>query len=127
MWTGGRGDHGYGSLKDDDRRAISTHRFSWQLHHGAIPADMEVCHTCDNPPCVRPDHLFLGTHTDNMQDMLKKGRLVSAWGRRTACSAGHAYDEANTRVDRNGHRRCRACSREGDKRRRERKKSGAAR
>lgn len=66
-----------------------SHRVSWVMERGPIPPGMLVCHRCDNPPCVRPDHLFLGTPTDNMQDMIAKGRaawrspapsLVRFWG-----------------------------------------------
>lgn len=71
-WTAGK-NKGYGQFKVFGKM-ILTHRFSYELHYGAIPAEMLVCHRCDNPVCVRPDHLFLGTHIDNMNDREQKGR-----------------------------------------------------
>jgi hypothetical protein len=64
---------GYGVLTYNGKRE-KVHRISWRLAYGPIPDGMKVCHTCDNKPCVRPDHFFLGTHLDNMRDMIRKGR-----------------------------------------------------
>jgi hypothetical protein len=68
---------GYGVFfisKRAKRPQMPAHRFSWELHHGPIPPGMKVCHKCDNPPCIRPDHLFLGTQQENLADMRAKGR-----------------------------------------------------
>jgi hypothetical protein len=71
-WTGAtQGGYGAFHLRS---RVIRSSRFSWMIHRGEIPAGMVVCHRCDNPPCVRPDHLFLGDHTENAIDSLSKGR-----------------------------------------------------
>lgn len=78
-WTGYLDKGGYGNLVIDNRQE-KVHRVSWALHHGAIPDGMIVCHHCDNPACVRPDHLFLGTHQDNMTDKVNKGRAVCMRG-----------------------------------------------
>lgn len=64
----------YGKLQRDDGIQVGAHRFSYELHQGPIATGLHVLHRCDNPPCVNPDHLFLGTREENMQDMLSKGR-----------------------------------------------------
>lgn len=74
LWTAAKGKAGYGAIKVERRKLVSTHRFSYELHFGPIPEGMQVCHDCDVRNCVRPDHLFLGTDLDNKLDMLQKGR-----------------------------------------------------
>lgn len=70
---------GYGRTEADGRK-IGAHRRSWELHRGPIPAGLFVLHKCDVPHCVNPDHLFLGTHLDNMADMVAKERTVKKRG-----------------------------------------------
>lgn len=66
--------YSYGALYIN-RKTVLAHRFSWELHNSKkIPKNMLVCHHCDNPKCINPSHLFLGTQKDNMNDMSKKGR-----------------------------------------------------
>lgn len=73
-WQGAVNNVGYGMIRDEDKMR-TTHRVSYEEHSNkSIPKDMCVLHTCDNPRCVNPAHLWIGTHTDNMRDMIKKER-----------------------------------------------------
>lgn len=72
-WTGSRNRDGYGSLTVEGR-SHGAHRVAWSLANGEIPAGLMVCHSCDNPPCCNPDHLWLGTSADNQRDAAAKGR-----------------------------------------------------
>ena len=76
-WAATRDRRGYGRF-NIGRTPRLAHRIAWELTNGPIPDGLHACHHCDNPPCVRPDHLFLGTDKDNMQDASRKGRLGHA-------------------------------------------------
>lgn len=73
LWTGSPGAGGYGVLVTG-RKTMKAHRASWIVHRGPIPDGCKVCHRCDTPACVNPDHLFLGSQRDNVHDMVRKGR-----------------------------------------------------
>ena len=68
---------GYGNFRAS-YKAYRAHRASWIIHFGEIPEGLCVCHKCDNPPCTNPDHLFLGTKSENSLDMIEKGRSITA-------------------------------------------------
>ncbi len=112
-WLGAKSPKGYGTF-GANRKHFQAHRFSWQIHFGPIPDGLLVCHKCDNPSCVRPEHLFLGTALDNTRDMINKGRNrlpeISHNGNKTHCPRGHAYLGDNIIYHKNGRWRwCREC------------------
>jgi hypothetical protein len=121
-----RGDHnakGYGRLTVSGRNC-RAHRLSWQLHRGPIPRGEWVLHTCDNPNCVNPAHLFLGTHTDNMRDCCAKGRARTQKSdqHQTHCKRGHRYGPKRTA---DGRSKCLVCLRATARARRARKARAA--
>jgi predicted XRE-type DNA-binding protein len=72
-WLGSLGNHGYGQISINWKKYLS-HRIVYELTYGEIPEGMCICHKCDNRKCCNPEHLFLGTHQDNSNDMIAKGR-----------------------------------------------------
>ena len=81
LWTGDHTDRGYGilgSVRGGRREHLRAHRVSWEIHHGSPPPDdMDVLHSCDNPPCVNPAHLRIGTRSENSIERHAKGRTVA--------------------------------------------------
>lgn len=76
-WTGAKDKNGYGTFSPSATTGpLRAHRFSWEIHRGGIPTGLCVCHHCDNPECTNPEHLFVGTNKDNMEDKTRKGRVV---------------------------------------------------
>jgi len=75
IWTAGTFPSGYGKFEGTQRKQWQAHRFSWTIVNGPIPEGVSICHHCDIPKCVNPDHLFLGSVKDNMQDAARKGRM----------------------------------------------------
>lgn len=121
VWTGARNGNGYGSFGGGDGRVYLAHRWLMTRIIGRQLGSREwVLHRCDNPPCVNPEHLYIGTPGDNTRDAVERGRawtpLAVANAAKTHCPQGHAYDEANTLPIRYGPygsvgRACRACHR----------------
>lgn len=103
-WQGYRGSYGYGSIGTGGAsgagggRTVRTHQAAWVVTYGPIPVGYFVCHTCDNPPCCDPAHLFLGTPRDNTQDMIRKNRARNALG--SACGSSRLTEEQVTEIRR---------------------------
>ena len=112
-WTASTSHGGYGriNLPGSPKRSMGAHRYSFLLHYGPFDQRLFVCHHCDNPGCVRPNHLFLGDAIDNAVDMSLKRRGKGQ--DRTHCPKGHPYDDENTYYppSRPNSRACKECSR----------------
>jgi len=106
-WMGGKSHNGYGNYKGEDRVNWRAHRYAWTMVNGPIPPGMVVCHRCDNRSCVRHDHLFLGTTSDNAIDCVVKKRHFNAT--KTRCPKGHEYAVHGGRVKAGG-RYCKLCT-----------------
>ncbi len=104
---------GYGQVGMKEGRNEHTHRVVYRGMRGQIPEGWDVCHTCDNPPCVNPLHLFAAPRVANLIDMRNKGRNRQT--QKTHCPHGHEYTPENTIVMR-GWRTCRTCEKARSKR-----------
>ncbi len=110
-WTAAVNHGGYGLFQYTSRSCRRAHRVSYELAYGPIPKGMVVMHKCDNPPCVNPDHLELGTMADNNRDKGQKGRARNGRRNRTHCPSGHEYTEENTGWYKTW-RYCKTCNRD---------------
>lgn len=123
-WQGPISKNGYGAFK---RRpsTLTASRVAWFLANGRQPLGL-VCHTCDNPPCVNPAHLWVGDFKDNSEDMVRKGRhpTIRCTASRTHCGNGHRFTPESTRYYR-GSPVCRLCNRAACERYRARRAASA--
>lgn len=120
IWLGGLQPSGYGIF-----RRTRAHRLAWELYKGEIPDGKSVCHRCDIPSCVNPEHLFIGTQQENMVDAFKKGRLKvpsNGYALRTHCKNGHELSHDNVYLELGRFRKCRICSGAAKRRYKQRKK-----
>jgi uncharacterized protein YozE (UPF0346 family) len=128
-WTGTINQWGYGTDYSHHSSSNLAHRIAYEETYGPIPKGMNVCHHCDNPPCVEPLHLFLGTQADNLRDMVAKGRHGGK--NKTHCVHGHEYTPENTTTHVNSRgstlRECRTCIRERTRIRRQTERGKEAR
>lgn len=122
-WTGYIERSGYGRVMYQGRLWLA-HRLACVLSGVEIMDGVCRLHRCDNPPCCNPAHTFDGTRADNVADMISKGRARTGVHQRkkTHCPQGHEYTPDNTRL-RNGHRSCKACGRDNDRRYRRKEKT----
>ena len=110
VWTSAKNNLGYGQFSYGGK-SLRANRASFAIYNGNIPHGMHVCHRCDNPPCVNPAHLFLGTASENMRDKIKKGRDINS--SKTHCPQGHEYSGDNLYLNPNRKNRiCKTCNKQ---------------
>lgn len=108
-WLGGLSKYGYGKFTINKKSVVAS-RAAYQIYIGPIPNGLLACHRCDNPGCVNPDHLFIGTHQENLNDMSIKGRHLM-----DKCKNGHPLTSDNLyinidRMRNKTNRRCKTCA-----------------
>ena len=109
-WTAYKNKNGYGKfMLEAGTKSVRAARFAYISTHGQFDPALSVCHRCDNPPCVNPRHLFLGSHQDNMDDMTAKGRRIIWNTALTHCKRGHEFVSAGFYTTKAGTRQCKAC------------------
>lgn len=107
-WIAGRNSREYGNFKLNGK-TVTASRVVWMLNHGEISSDIFVCHSCDNPPCVNPNHLFISDNQGNVDDMIRKKRHRNQV--KTHCGkCSREYSIENTYHRSSGHRACKYCS-----------------
>lgn len=105
LWPRATDERGRGQIWENGKKMLA-HRWAWEKVNGPIPAGKLICHHCDNPGCINPHHLYVGTHADNMRDMRERGRSTAArypelareLGRRTGRRNTHTRGEGNPRA-----------------------------
>lgn len=117
LWTGGKHPQGYGIFSVAGK-SVRAHRFAYVQTNGPVPKGKFVCHRCDEPSCVNPDHLFAGTPRENTEDMVAKGRWSGGPQRKQFCPNGHEFTADNLVPSKDGRQRCRQCTNERARRRR---------
>jgi hypothetical protein len=108
-WAAGLNSNGYGRFQIGSTEQEGAHRVAYRLERGSIAAGLCVCHSCDNPRCCNPAHLWLGTSAENTRDRDLKGRGRNQQRDATHCKHGHEFTPENTYRRREGGRKCRTC------------------
>lgn len=121
IWTAWTSSEGYGVIgQPGGLRKMYAHRYSAALHFGMFDQRLLVLHHCDNPPCVNPGHLYLGTKSDNGKDFHRRHGGATYQSRKTECVNGHPFAGENLRISaHNGQRVCRECRRTWQRRARD--------
>jgi hypothetical protein len=121
-WEGTKQAQGYDRYKIKGRK-YSVHRAVYQIVNGVqLTSKIFVCHSCDNPSCCNPDHLWLGTPQDNVSDMVAKGRYTNWNSLKTHCKHGHEFTPENTYPKGGTGRQCKTCRRRIDVERRRKRR-----